>query len=66
MGTLPIAISVGGASALSRRSLGLVITGGLIISQILTLYLTPIICILLQNLSDKIKAKFSKKKPDLG
>ncbi|NGX31983.1 MAG: Multidrug resistance protein MdtC [Candidatus Anoxychlamydiales bacterium] len=66
MGALPIALTIGGASALSRKSLGLVITGGLIISQILTLYLTPVTYILLQTIIDKIKTKLFKKKPELG
>ncbi|MBI3568818.1 MAG: efflux RND transporter permease subunit [Gemmatimonadetes bacterium] len=39
--TLPIAIGVG-ASAASRRPLGVVVVGGLVISQIVTLYVTPV------------------------
>jgi HAE1 family hydrophobic/amphiphilic exporter-1 len=41
MGTLPIAIGFG-AGADSRRPLGLVVVGGLIFSQLVTLYLTPV------------------------
>ena len=40
-GTLPIAIGVG-ASAASRRPLGIVVVGGLVFSQIVTLYVTPV------------------------
>ncbi|HEV2387001.1 MAG TPA: efflux RND transporter permease subunit [Candidatus Acidoferrales bacterium] len=41
MGTLPIALGWG-TGAQSRRPLGLVVTGGLIFSQVVTLYLTPV------------------------
>lgn len=50
MGALPIALGIGGAIAKAHRSLGLVIIGGLVISQIITLYLTPCAFMYLETL----------------
>ncbi|HSZ51689.1 MAG TPA: efflux RND transporter permease subunit [Caulobacteraceae bacterium] len=48
MGTLPIAFGVG-MGADSRRPLGICVAGGLIFSQVLTLYITPVIFIYLER-----------------
>ena len=53
MGALPIALGVGGLTAASRRPLGMVIVGGLVISQVLTLFFTPTVFILLEELREK-------------
>src|SRR5262249_31791912 len=50
MGTLPIAVGFG-AGAESRRPLGLAVVGGLLFSQMLTLYVTPVFFLYMEDLS---------------
>ena len=68
-GTLPIALGFG-AGAESRRPLGLAVVGGLLVSQTLTLYLTPVFYTYMESLSGLLSRRravgVAFERPDQG
>ena len=57
LGTLPIALGFG-AGGESRRPMGLAVVGGLLFSQIVTLYITPVIYVYLDRFQETMNKKF--------
>ena len=64
MGTLPIALGWG-AGGEARRPLGLAVVGGLLVSQTLTLYVTPVFYVYMENMQEWLRRRRSIKEPML-
>jgi hydrophobic/amphiphilic exporter-1 (mainly G- bacteria), HAE1 family len=55
-GTLPIALGTGAGAEL-RQPLGVAVVGGLLVSQLLTLFITPVVYIYLDRLDRSLKRR---------
>jgi HAE1 family hydrophobic/amphiphilic exporter-1 len=63
MGTLPIALSQG-AGAESRRPLGITVVGGLAFSQLITLFITPVVYVYMDRVNRWLGTRFGRKVVD--
>jgi multidrug efflux pump len=65
LGALPLAIGIGQGASL-RQPLGITVIGGLILSQVFTLYTTPVIYLGFERLRVKLRARFARVPPTGG
>ena len=64
LGAMPLALGLGTGSEL-RRPLGIAIVGGLIVSQMLTLFTTPVIYLSLDRLRLRFSRRSGRRRPAL-
>jgi HAE1 family hydrophobic/amphiphilic exporter-1 len=63
-GTLPIAVGTGAGAEL-RQPLGVAVVGGLMVSQLLTLYITPVIYLYLDRVDRVLKRRLDRPPEDV-
>jgi len=63
LGALPLMLGTGVGSEL-RQPLGITMVGGLLVSQVLTLFTTPVIYLGFDSLAKRLRKRFGKDKPD--
>src|SRR3979411_2750369 len=64
-GTLPIALGTGAGAEL-RQPLGIAVVGGLCLSQLLTLFITPVIYIYLDRIDRRLRRKLAPQLAEAG
>jgi hydrophobic/amphiphilic exporter-1 (mainly G- bacteria), HAE1 family len=64
-GTLPIALGAGAGAEL-RQPLGIAVVGGLCVSQLLTLYITPVVYIYLDRIDRRLKRRLEPQEEETG
>ncbi|WP_414444348.1 MdtB/MuxB family multidrug efflux RND transporter permease subunit [Burkholderia sp. 22PA0106] len=65
LGALPLIVGSGAGSEL-RKPLGIAIAGGLIVSQVLTLFTTPVIYLGFDSLARRVRRAFERRRPATG
>jgi HAE1 family hydrophobic/amphiphilic exporter-1 len=65
MGVMPIALGLG-ADGSSRQPMGLTVVGGLIFSQLITLFITPVIYLYMEWFQEKVLFRFAFFRPPKG